>query len=48
MMLFEEANQGQTDATVKFVAHGAGYSIYLSPGSARFSLQRSDQAAVVR
>ena len=43
-----EANQGQTDARVKFVAHGAGYSIYLSPGSATFSLERPDQAAVVR
>ena len=43
-----EPNQGQTDAKVKFMAHGAGYSIYLSPGSATFSLERSDQAAVVR
>ena len=43
-----EPNQGQTDGKVKFVAHGAGYSIYVSPGSATFSLERSDQAAVVR
>jgi len=43
-----EANQGQTDAKVKFMAHGTGYSIFLSPGSATFSLERSDQAAVVR
>jgi hypothetical protein len=43
-----EANQGQTDAKVKYLAHGAGYSIFLSPGSATFSLERPDQAAVVR
>jgi hypothetical protein len=43
-----EANQGQTDAKVKYLARGAGYSIFLSPGSATFSLERPDQSAVVR
>ena len=43
-----EPNQGQTDRKVKFLAHGAGYSIYISPASATFSLERSDQAAVIR
>jgi hypothetical protein len=43
-----EANQGQTDAKVKYLARGAGYSIFLRPGSATFSLERPDQSAVVR
>jgi len=39
-----EANQGQTDPMVQFVAHGPGYSLYLAPGEAYVSLeQKPDQ-----
>jgi uncharacterized protein (TIGR03437 family) len=52
-----EPNQGQTDAQVRFVARGAGYTVFLSPDSATFRLQhhssigprnRVIEAAVVR
>jgi hypothetical protein len=33
-----EANQGQTDARVQFLAHGAGYTLFLTPTAAVFSL----------
>jgi hypothetical protein len=33
-----EANQGQTDARVQFLARGAGYTLFLTPTSAVFSL----------
>ena len=36
-----EPNQGQTGAEVQFVARGAGYTIFLSPASATFALQRN-------
>jgi uncharacterized protein (TIGR03437 family) len=36
-----EPNRGQTDARVQFVSRGAGYTIFLSPTSAVFALQRS-------
>jgi hypothetical protein len=34
-----EANQGQTDPRVQFVAHGPGYSLYLAPGEVYVSLE---------
>jgi uncharacterized repeat protein (TIGR01451 family) len=33
-----ELNQGQTDASVQFLARGAGYSLFLTPGEAVLSL----------
>jgi len=39
-----EPNQGQTDARVQFVSRGAGYTIFLSPTSAVFALQRGTPA----
>jgi len=43
-----EANQGQTDPKVKFLARGAGYAFFLTPNEAVLALQRtgSDSAAV--
>jgi uncharacterized protein (TIGR03437 family) len=40
-----EHNQGQTDARVQFVSRGAGYTIFLSPASATFALQRNAKEA---
>ena len=33
-----EANMGQTDPTVQFLSHGQGYTLFLRPGEAVFSL----------
>jgi hypothetical protein len=33
-----EPNRGQTDSRVDFIARGRGYTLFLSPGSATFSL----------
>ena len=33
-----EANQGQTDASVEFLAHGEGYTVYLRQGEALLAL----------
>jgi len=33
-----EMNQGQTDASVEFLARGAGYTLFLTPGEAVLSL----------
>ena len=43
-----EPNRGQTDARVKFISHGAGYTIFLSPTSATVALHRTTGSAVVR
>jgi hypothetical protein len=42
-----EPNQGQTDARVQFVSRGAGYTIFLSPTSATFALQRNAKRASI-
>ncbi len=39
--LIFEANQGQTDPHVQFVSHGPGYTLYLTPDAAVFSLRTS-------
>ena len=39
-----EPNQGQTDATVQFLAHGAGYSLFLAPGQVALNLERQQPA----
>src|ERR1022692_4343789 len=36
-----EANQGQTDARVKFLAHGHGYSVFLTSGQMVLNLRPS-------
>ena len=37
-----EANQGQSDARVKFVARGSNYTLFLTKDSAVFALRKSD------
>ena len=44
-MIFEP-NQGQTDSTVKFVAHGAGYSLLLDSTGAVLAMQTAHPASV--
>ena len=39
-----EANKGQTDDSVDFLARGAGYALFLKPAEAVFSLSRSKPA----
>jgi hypothetical protein len=39
-----EANQGQTDATVKYLARGSGYSLFLTPNEAVLSLSTASRA----
>jgi len=48
--LMFEANQGQSDAAVKFLARGAGYGLFLAKNEAVLVLRRSasSQAPVVR
>ena len=41
-----EPNRGQTDAHVKFISHGAGYALFLSPTSATVGLHRTAGSAV--
>jgi hypothetical protein len=36
-----EANQGQTDPEVKFISHGAGYTLFLTPNEAVIALRTS-------
>ncbi|HEY0003167.1 MAG TPA: SBBP repeat-containing protein [Pyrinomonadaceae bacterium] len=44
-----EANRGQTDASVNFLARGAGYTLFLKPTEAVFVLARqNDKRAVLR
>jgi hypothetical protein len=38
-----EANAGQTDARVKFISRGAGYTLFLMPDEAVLALSRSQQ-----
>ncbi|MET0648839.1 MAG: SBBP repeat-containing protein [Pyrinomonadaceae bacterium] len=40
-----EANRGQTDASVNFLARGAGYALFLKPTEAIFVLQNSASGA---
>jgi hypothetical protein len=42
--LIFEPNQGQADAKVKFLARGAGYSLFLDPTSAVLALQPPSQS----
>src|SRR5262249_10583446 len=36
-----EMNQGQTDPQVNFLARGSGYALFLTPGEAVLSLQKT-------
>src|SRR5512139_3727594 len=40
-----EANQGQTDSQVKFLAHGRGYALFLTPTQAVLSLAKPQAQA---
>ncbi|MGA7219434.1 MAG: SBBP repeat-containing protein [Candidatus Sulfotelmatobacter sp.] len=40
-----EANRGQTDAQVKFISRGPGYTLFLTGNEAVFSLQQKESAA---
>lgn len=40
-----EANQGQTDGRVKFLARGQGYTLFLTSQEAVLSLQKSERSA---
>ena len=42
MELRFEANQGQTDASVSYLARGAGYTLFLKPSEAVFQLRSGD------
>ncbi len=42
-----EANQGQTDAQVKFISRGSGYSLFLTSTEAVLSLQRTHRPGTV-
>lgn len=43
-----EPNSGQTDARVKFLARGKGYTLFLTGGEAVLKLQKPGQSAVLR
>ena len=43
-----EANQGQTDESVKYLARGPGYSLFLTRDSAVLSLQQQESNRVLR
>jgi uncharacterized repeat protein (TIGR01451 family) len=43
--LIFEPNQGQADASVKFLARGAGYSLFLEPTSAVLALQTPSKSS---
>jgi len=43
-----EANQGQTDPQVKYMARGNGYTVFLTANDAVFALQSSSQSATAR
>jgi hypothetical protein len=43
-----EANRGQSDATVQFLAHGNGYSLFLTPAAAVLNLAGNGGSSVVR
>src|ERR1700758_5339847 len=41
-----EPNQGQSDPAAKFVAHGRGYALYLTPSAAVLSLPERSQSHI--
>ena len=43
-----EPNMGQSDKQVKFLSRGQGYSVFLTPTEAVFSLSGNEKAAVLR
>jgi hypothetical protein len=43
-----EANQGQTNRSVRFLSHGAGYALYLTDGEAVLALQKQAGANPAR
>ncbi|HEY3618872.1 MAG TPA: SBBP repeat-containing protein, partial [Candidatus Sulfotelmatobacter sp.] len=43
-----EANQGQTDPQVKFMARGSGYTVFLTANSTVFAMHSSSQVSATR
>src|SRR3989475_11329212 len=43
-----EANQGQSDAQVQFLAHGRGYSLFLTPSEAVLTLRQQSASSEQR
>lgn len=43
-----EANQGQTDAQVKFLSRGRGYTLFLAATEAVLTLKQASESSVVR
>src|SRR5438477_1213201 len=43
-----EANQGQTDPQVNFLARGSGYGLFLTPTEAVLSLQKTVASSAVQ
>src|SRR5258708_39082226 len=43
-----EVNQGQTDAWVKFLSRGSGYTVFLTPREAVVGLRRPKREATVK
>ncbi len=43
-----EANRGQTDPQVKYLAHGSGYGLFLTNHGAVLTLHSAQQASIVR
>ncbi|MCP3934957.1 MAG: hypothetical protein GY708_06250, partial [Actinomycetia bacterium] len=43
-----EANKGQTDADVDFIARGRGYQVFLSDGDATIAVGKSDKGYAIR
>ena len=43
-----EANRGQTDAQVRYLARGAGFAVFLTPAEAVVQLGRGSERAVLR
>ncbi|HEV8129774.1 MAG TPA: hypothetical protein VGQ81_00865, partial [Acidobacteriota bacterium] len=41
--LYFETNQGQTDPRVKFLSHGAGHTLFLTPSEAVLILTKTEQ-----
>src|SRR6266851_2085844 len=47
LSMYFEANRGQTDRQVDFIARGAGYTLFLTPSEAVFVLTKADQEAKI-
>lgn len=48
LTLYFEANRGQAPASVRFLSHGPGYGLYLTPSGPELALRRDAAAAPAR